>query len=54
VFKSAWPARQQVHLKPAMSNPNDLLIKALCHYLTRSQPHNEWHISVGRTFNGLL
>jgi len=37
VFKSARPACQQVHFKPAMSNPNDLLSKTLCHYLNQSR-----------------
>jgi len=36
VFKSARQACQQVHFKPAMSNPNDLLSKTLRHYLNQS------------------
>jgi len=37
VFESAWPACQQVDFKPAMSNPNGLLSKKLCHYLNQSR-----------------
>jgi len=37
VFKSALPACQQVHFKPAMSNPNGLLSKKVCHYLNQSR-----------------
>jgi len=40
VFESVRLACQQVVFKPAMSNPNGLLSKKLCHYLNQSRMMN--------------